>query len=93
MDCEVSELFNRSTLVDDAARAQIDVTESKSAPAAKSEYKPVNSGNPVSATAQQVQTKATVARAAKPATSKLLGSSVREKYARAVEAHRCFFAG
>jgi hypothetical protein len=53
--------------------------EPKSIQAAKLDQKTVNNASTVSSNAQQVQAKAAIVRSAKPATSKLLGSTVRDK--------------
>lgn len=72
---------SRRAAVEDSP-AEPNAASKASESALKPESKLINSGNPVSSSPQVVQTKAVVAtRAAKPATSKLLGASAKEKCA------------
>ncbi len=72
---------SRRAAVEDSP-AQPNAASKASESALKPESKLINSGNPVSSSPQVVQTKAVIAtRAAKPATSKLLGASAKEKCA------------
>jgi hypothetical protein len=73
---------SRRAAVEDS-RAEPNAASKASESDLKPESKLINSGNPVSSSPQVVQTtKAVLAtRAAKPATSKLLGASAKEKCA------------